>query len=273
MELPVDKTDIIPLFIQCQADSLIVFLFQLLVDILYEKEGILRDEELPFCTINTLLYILKIINLLAHVGLSSVQKAFESFSNSNAALLDSFNFLLQHAKENMNESWELKSLCNEQMVVLGYLSLGHSANQDSIRKSGLLSNLCNHPMEYLMEPLKHIYVPTLCCILFGNKLNIEETFIENSPLTIINYIQKQEALFGHEDEELNIQPNYLKNRTLSRTASVSSLASNKSHTTQESHNVVISMHGKKERDPRLHLRFPEKCWKDFVQQLNDYDGE
>jgi hypothetical protein len=40
--------------------------------------------------------------------------------------------------------------------------------QNLIRESGLLEAFCNHPLEYMMDPLRHVFVPALCAVVFGN---------------------------------------------------------------------------------------------------------
>lgn len=44
-----------------------------------------------------------------------------------------------------------------------------------------------------MEPLKHIFVPSLCLVIHQNKHNFEEAFRDNSVLTILKYIEKEIA--------------------------------------------------------------------------------
>lgn len=45
-----------------------------------------------------------------------------------------------------------------------------------------------------MEPLKHIFVPSFCSLIYRNHQNFEEAFKENSVLTILKYIEKEISL-------------------------------------------------------------------------------
>lgn len=40
----------------------------------------------------------------------------------------------------------------------------------------------------MMEPLKHIFVPAYCALIYKNPKNIEEAFKESSVLTLLQYI-------------------------------------------------------------------------------------
>lgn len=41
---------------------------------IFEKDGCLRDEELPICIINLSLYTLKLINIILHITIEMSQK-------------------------------------------------------------------------------------------------------------------------------------------------------------------------------------------------------
>lgn len=64
----------------------------------------------------------------------------------------------------------MRNLCSELIVLLGHLAFENFDNQERIRLSGLLESLCNHPLEYIMEPvMRNILVPTFCCLIYDNQ--------------------------------------------------------------------------------------------------------
>ena len=86
----------------------------------------------------------------------------------------------------------MRRLCSEIIVFIGNLAFENNQQQEAIRASGLLESLCNHPIEYLMEPaLRNIIIPTYCCVIFENSGNFKQTFAENSAQPIVKYIEKE----------------------------------------------------------------------------------
>jgi hypothetical protein len=84
------------------------------------------------------------------------------------------------------------NLCSEIIIFIGHLAFENVENQEEVRISGLLESLCNHPLEYIMEPtLRNILIPTFCCLINDNKENFKQTFKENSVQPILQYIDKE----------------------------------------------------------------------------------
>jgi len=62
----------------------------------------------------------------------------------------------------------MKKLCNEIIIFVGNMTYESYINQNLIREHGILNGLCNLPLEYMMDPLKHIFIPTLCSVIHQN---------------------------------------------------------------------------------------------------------
>jgi hypothetical protein len=142
------------------------------------------------------------------------------------------------------------------MQFLGSLSCENKQYQDLLREAGLLAALSNHPLEFFMEPLKHSFVPALCALVHKNFNNLTEAFKENSVLTVANYIEKEMAREGREEEPFLEVPQQ-QCRALSRKTSVSSMNSLKSaYSKAESFSTHASgVVGKAGREVRLNYTF------------------
>lgn len=95
-----------------------------------------------------------------------------------------------------------------------------------MRTTGLLESLCNHPLEYLMEPaLRNIIIPTYCCLIHDNPTNFKLTFAENSVQPILQFIEKEISYCNERNSEISLGGKNVHSRTLSRKTSVSSINS------------------------------------------------
>ena len=82
--------------------------------------------------------------------------------------MKALGFVFAYSKDNFKETLETRHLCSEIMVFLGNMTYENEGMQNLVRESGLLSAFCNHPLEYMMDPLKHLFVPALCSIIHQN---------------------------------------------------------------------------------------------------------
>lgn len=106
--------------------------------------------------------------------------------------MDTLLFVFEYAKENFQESIEMRRLCSEIIVFIGSLAFENYHYQECIRTTGLLESLCNHPIEYLMEPgLRNIIMPTYCCLIHDNATNFKKTFAEYSVQPIVQFIERE----------------------------------------------------------------------------------
>ena len=60
--------------------------------------------------------------------------------------------------------------------------------QNVVRESGLLASLCDHPMDYHIEPLKNIYLSALCTVVHGHHKNLKEAFSENAVTPVLKFV-------------------------------------------------------------------------------------
>lgn len=210
-----------------------------LVDLVLEKEGDSvwpRDDELPNFKVNTLLYLFKSLNVIFHANLCMAQKIIDCTPLFLQALL----LVFVQVRDLFKVNHEHRQLCSQVMQFMGSLACENKHYQDLLRECGLLSALANHPIEFLMEPLKHSFVPALCSLVHRNSGNLTEAFKENSVLTVVQYIEKEMIKEGREEEPFLEVPQQ-QNKVLSRKTSVSSMNSLKStYSKAESFSTIAS---------------------------------
>ena len=103
-----------------------------------------------------------------------------------------------------------RALLNELILLLGYLGGSEGGFQKKLGESGLLEELFNLPVQYLMDGyLREVHIPTFCCLIHDNKANLSLFLKDNSPQPLIKALRK----------EINCHS------SLSRKASTSSLVS------------------------------------------------
>lgn len=96
-----------------------------------------------------------------------------------------------------------------------------------------MESLCNHPLDYLMEPaLRNIIMPTYCCLIYNNPANFSLAFAESSAQPAIQFIEREMAFISERksEEGTEVTLRSMPSRTLSRKNSVSSINSSYSKT-------------------------------------------
>jgi hypothetical protein len=190
--------------------------------------------------------VFKSLNIIFHSDVLLAQGAAPTLKATECGqFVETLLFVFEYAKENFQESAEVRRLCSEIIVFIGSLCFENQHFQELARTSGLLQAVCNHPLEYLMEPaLRNVIIPTYCCLIHANPPNFARTFAENSAQPILQFIQKEMTLSSERrGEEISLGKN-IPSRTLSRKTSVSSLNSTyskaESFSTQTSNSLTLT---------------------------------
>jgi hypothetical protein len=85
-------------------------------------------------------------------------------------------------------------LLNEIIILLAYLSLEDVFVQKKSYEIGLLDEIFNLPVQYIMDSyLREVYIPTFCCLINENKANLNLFLKDNSPQPIIKLLKKEMA--------------------------------------------------------------------------------
>jgi hypothetical protein len=178
-------------------------------------------------------------------------------------------FILETAKLGFQESCDAKELCSQVMVLVGGLAFENASNQEALRAGGVLEAVCNHPLEYIMDPaLRNVLLPTLCCLVHMNPKNFASAFAENSAQPLLNYLEKELALLGEGEgeEEVVESGKHVHCRTLSRKTSVSSINSSYSKAS-----IGEAFPPMPPGQPRLAHRFRQEYWEGLAQELRRID--
>lgn len=94
--------------------------------------------------------------------------------------------------EEFNNSVHPKSLLNEIIILLGYLSFEDAGVQKKMYESGLLEEIFNLPVQYIMDGyLRDVHIPTFCCLIHENKTHLNLFLKDNSPQPIIKALKKE----------------------------------------------------------------------------------
>lgn len=132
-----------------------------------------------------------------------------------------------------------KCILNETIVLIGYIGLNDLVVRKRIAEAGLLEEVFNMPIQYIMDAhLRDIVIPTICSLVYQNKTALTCLLKDNSPQQIVKYLKK----------EIQAQP------ALSRKASTTSLVS---------HAMLYSEHNNASYEAQklsLQMRFPRSCW-------------
>lgn len=93
--------------------------------------------------------------------------------------------------EEYSDSTHSKSLLNEIIIFLGYLSLEDTDVQRKLYELGVLEEVFNLPVQYIMDSyLRDVHIPTFCCLINDNKINLSLFLKDNSPQPIIKALKK-----------------------------------------------------------------------------------
>jgi hypothetical protein len=96
--------------------------------------------------------------------------------------------------EEYNDNGQAKMLLNEIIILLAYLSLEDAFVQKKTYEIGLLEEIFNLPVQYIMDSyLREVYIPTFCCLINENKANLNLFLKDNSPQPIIKLLKKEMA--------------------------------------------------------------------------------
>ena len=94
--------------------------------------------------------------------------------------------------EEYSDNPHAKSLLNELIIILGYLARDDIEIQKKLYDSGLLGEIFNLPVHYIMDSyLREVYIPTFCCLIYDNKSNLNLFLKDNSPQPIIKALKKE----------------------------------------------------------------------------------
>ena len=85
-------------------------------------------------------------------------------------------------------------LFNEIIILLAYLALDDAFVQRKAYEIGLLEEIFNLPVQYIMDSyLREVYIPSFCCLINNNKTNLNLFLKDNSPQPIIKLLKKELA--------------------------------------------------------------------------------
>ena len=151
--------------------------------------------------------------------------------------------------EDSNNCLHPKSLLNELIVLLGYMSFEDLTVQKRLMESGLLEEIFNLPVQYIMDSnLREVHIPTFCCLIHDNKAHLNLFLKDNSPQPIIKAIKKELGCHS----------------SITRKASTTSLVS-------MAHISAEYSSGNYEADRMaLELRFPVIFWESLCSELEKY---
>lgn len=176
---------------QQNSDALLIFIEVILPALILEKQGTVKDDELPICIINICLYILKLLNLNAHVNIETATKVIDF--NEKSLFTVALKWLFEYAKESIEQGQqihEIKCIYSEIIIFLGKICCTSSQIKINLRNAGLVDMLFNHPLIYIMDDkLKSILMPSLCSILLENEGNIKKFLEQNSSQEIIKFLK------------------------------------------------------------------------------------
>lgn len=155
---------------QQNSDALLIFIESFLPTLILEKQGTVKDNELPICIINICLYILKLLNLNTHINIETATKVIDF--NEKSLFTIALRWLFEYAKESIEQGQqihEIKCIYSEIIIFLGKICCTSSQIKVNTRKTGLIDLLFNHPLIYIMDDkLKPILMPSLCSVLLEN---------------------------------------------------------------------------------------------------------
>ena len=139
----------------------------------------------------------KILNCCCEAALSAFRRTILDAKSQQliGSFVGSCCTMIRYCKRQMQEysdSAHPKSLLNEILIFLGYLSLEDTDVQRKLYESGLLEEVFNLPVQYIMDSyLRDVHIPTFCCLINDNKINLSLFLKDNSPQPIIKAIKKQ----------------------------------------------------------------------------------
>ena len=151
--------------------------------------------------------------------------------------------------------------------------------QNVVRESGLLASLCDHPMDYHIDPLKNIYLSALCTVVHNCQKNLKEAFCENSVTPVLKFVEKEISSSSEKKEEEPCNelglPKTSQCKTLSRKTSVSSMNSTYSTYSKasmaESFSTQATTSGLPSRAIRLDYKFRQEHWEGLLMELRQFD--
>lgn len=77
------------------------------------------------------------------------------------------------------------------ILLLGHLAVDNQALQKKISEYNILEIVFDLPVQYMMDMhLKQIITPTVCCLIFQNKANLNCLLKDNCPQPIIKFLKK-----------------------------------------------------------------------------------
>ena len=88
-------------YFQYHSDSIILFLQNLLTNMLLEKSGVAREEELPVSIIHISLYILKLLNLNVHINVECSKSLIKT--NESTSFVLALKHLFLYSEKSINE--------------------------------------------------------------------------------------------------------------------------------------------------------------------------
>lgn len=141
--------------------------------------------------------VVKILNCCCEAILLAFRKT--TLDPKNEALMGSFISsictMVYYCKREMEESSNClhpKSLLNELIILLGYMSFEDITVQKRLYESGLLEEVFNLPVQYIMDSyLREVHIPTFCCLIHQNKTHLNLFLKDNSPQPIIKALKKE----------------------------------------------------------------------------------
>lgn len=141
--------------------------------------------------------IVKVLNCCCEGALSSFKKVVTDPKCEVlvAAFISASCTMIRYCKREMeeyNDNPHAKSLLNELIILLGYLSREDIVIQKKLYDSGLLEEIFNLPVHYIMDSyLREVYIPTFCCLINDNKSNLSLFLKDNSPQPLIKALKKE----------------------------------------------------------------------------------